>query len=45
MLPKIEAFRCELVPQDPEDESAEKLMERIYAEREVLEVSEKKKGL
>ena len=39
------AFRGELVPQDPKDEPAEKLLERICAESEVLRVSEKKKGL
>lgn len=27
------AFRCELVPQDPNDESAEKLLERVRAGR------------
>jgi type I restriction enzyme S subunit len=31
------AFRGELVPQDPNDEPAEKLLERIHQEREKLE--------
>lgn len=30
----VKAFRGELVPQDPNDESAEKLLERILAEKE-----------
>ena len=37
------AFRGELVPQDPNDEPAAVLLERIRAEREKLEAAKKKK--
>lgn len=36
------AFRGELVPQDPNDEPAEKLLERIMAEKEKMEAALKK---
>jgi type I restriction enzyme S subunit len=38
------AFRGELVPQDPNDESASVLLERIRAEREKLDTKKKAKG-
>jgi len=38
------AFRGELVPQDPNDEPAEKLLERIREEREKMELTKKRKG-
>ena len=39
------AFRGELVPQDPNDEPAEKLLERIMEEREKVEEKRGKKKL
>ena len=38
------AFRGELVPQDPNDEPAEKLLERIIAEKAKMEGDKKKAG-
>lgn len=38
------AFRGELVPQDPNDEPAEKLLERIREERAKMELTKKRNG-
>ena len=37
------AFRGELVPQDPNDEPAEKLLERIKDEKKKMEMTKKRK--
>jgi type I restriction enzyme, S subunit len=38
------AFKGKLVPQDPSDEPAEKLLERIKAEKAKLEYNKKGRG-